>query len=186
MAGRPSFRGRVGVEDEKHGEQTRAGRADGERSVPNTVPMPVTARGHAAPGEYGNTGHTIDRNGSLGNTLQDSYNEHAGHGRKNGGKKGEIMGQEKSSFYNDLGKGGDGDGEDESGSGTGKARSIRGFGAGKNTFGEKSNFYNDLGEEHETDAECNSGSGVFKQGPGGVAKKIRGFTAVDGEKSGFI
>jgi hypothetical protein len=185
MASRPSFRGRMGVEDEKHGEQERAGKSrEPSNSPPNTVAMPIVASGHAAPGGYGNTGDRLNRNGSLGNTLQDSYNEHQGHGRKGGGKKGEVLGHEESNFYNELGKG-EGDGEGDSGSGTGRARSIRGFGEGKSTFQVPSEDYNDIGPGGSNDNEGNSGSGIFKQKAGGPAKKIDGFSNSDGEISGF-
>ena len=150
---------------------------------PNTVPMEVLARGRSAPGGYRNTGDKLDINGSVGNTRQAAYNEHDGHPGKPVGK---MLAQEKSNFYNELGED-KAEGEGESGSGLDSYdRHIEGFGTGRDTFTCKSNFYNDLGEGHEKDAEANSGSGVFKQGPGGKPKGIRGFDEDTGEIKGFV
>lgn len=180
--------------DSKHGgegphegypENGRGGHGgDGEGSPPNSVAMPIMARGHAATGTYGNTGDSLNKRGSLGNTTQDSYNAHAGHGRHEGGAKGEMLGVEPSKFYNERG----GDKNDPDGGGSPKGKRIEGFGGGKSTFEETSNFYNDLGEGHESDAEGNSGSGKLESAlrGGGRAKTIRGFTNDSGLKSGMV
>lgn len=182
MAGRPSFRGRMGVEDGAHGEQDRAESSRGDRDVKNAVAMPITARGSSAPRGYGNTGDKLGARGSIGNTVQAVYNDHPGH---EGGKGGHL-GEEESNFYNDLGEGHN-DGEGDSGSGKGAARSIEGFGSGRSTFKTPSHDYNAIGGAGSNDSEGNSGSGLVNPARGGTgrARAVSGFST-GGEKSGKV
>jgi len=254
MAGRPSFRGRMGVEDGKNGEQDRAEMSRGtgpkerrtwgekpndgvvsvtggpdskhggseysgsrssfsdttsggaERSErgtgpwpegvspPNTVPMPIMARGESAPGNYDTTGDKLDLRGSLGNTRQAAYNDRPGQGNSSdGGFRGEILGRYKSNFYNKVGQGHN-DGEGDSGSGEDtytRHKKIEGFGGGKSTFQSFSEDYNNLGDKgaivgHD-DGEGDSGSGPINSAMGGGRPKaVKGFSNDGGLKNGMI
>jgi len=192
--GHPVVTGHVTAQagpDSKHGgtehgsvhDETTTARfgGHGDGSPPNTVAMPITARGSSGAGPYDNTGDELNSRGSLGNTPQRAYNDHPGHERGEGAR-GKMMAHEKSNYYNDLGGGG----EAQSGSGPGEyGKHIEGFGGGHNTFGEHSNFYNEVGDG-QNDGEGNSGSGVIKGDSGGKAKTIRGFSADSGLKSGMV
>jgi len=234
MAARPSFRGRMGVEDSKDGEQERDGEgvlvrgkggspqhpesekgplsikggrsrdsaadetttagyngdsASGDMSPPNTVAMPITARGGSAPGAYDSTGEKLNVRGSLGNTVQNAYNDRPGQGGSSeGDKKGKMMATEPSNFYNDVG----GNKNDMDGNASQpRAKRIEGFGGGKSTFQSFSEDYNDLGGKGalvgRDDGEGDSGSGtIFAAKGSGAAKKITGFSSEDGLKSGMV
>jgi hypothetical protein len=151
----------------------------GNKNPPNTVSMPIGARGDAAGGGYRSTGDKLDTRGSLGNTRQEAYNYRPGMPKG----EGKMLGEHKSNFYNHLGGGGD---ESESGSGLGSYdRHIEGFGSGRDTFCEESNFYNDLGGKGG-DGEDESGSGTVESDRSSRAKAVTGFSGGSGTKDGFI
>jgi hypothetical protein len=167
---------------------------------PNTVPMPITARGRSAAGDYRSTGLggpkeegyeatmlnrdgvSGPRRGGLANNPQASYN----HATERQPARGEILGRyEDSNFYNDISEGAQHDPEADSGSGPGEyGKKINGFGAGRNTFGAKSTFYNEVGDEDGGfsmgDNEDRSGSGLVHGDRERGIKEVRGFNEGDG------